>query len=218
MPTYANTFRSLALLTALVGAGAGAMTALAPDPARAEVAPTDVAMTEMSIGSKDAPVVLHEYSSLTCPHCAAFHADTLPLIKKEYVDTGKVRIVYHDFPLDNTALSAMMIVRCSGPERNVDFFNMLYETQTDWSRSSNPLGALVALARFYGMDGTDVQSCLGNQGIIDAIMAARASATDIYNIQSTPTFILDGEKIEGAQSFDAFKDHLDKALAAKGAQ
>jgi protein-disulfide isomerase len=205
-------------LTALVGVSAGAVTALIATPVLAEVASTDVAMSEMSIGSQDAPVVLHEYSSLTCPHCAAFHADTLPLIKKEYVDTGKVRIVYHDFPLDNTALSAMMIVRCSGPERNVDFFNMLYETQNDWSRASNPLGALVALARFYGMDGTDVQSCLGNQGIIDAIMAARANATDVFSIQSTPTFILDGNKIEGAQSFDAFKDHLDKALAAKGAQ
>lgn len=213
MPTYTNKFRGFALIAAVVG-----LFSLSPVNARAEVASTKVAMSEMSLGSADAPVVLHEYSSLTCPHCARFHADTLPAIKKEYVDTGKVRIVFHDFPLDNVALAAQMIVRCSGTERNVDFFNMLYDTQADWSRASNPRGALVALARFYGMDGNDVNTCLTNQALMNAIVASRTNASDLYNIQSTPTFVLDGQKIEGALAFDAFKDKIDRALAAKGAQ
>lgn len=218
MPTYANTIRGFALFAVVFAITVGAAMSVAPTDARAEIVSTDVAMGELSLGSADAPVVLHEYSSLTCPHCAAFHADTLPAIKKEYVDTGKVRIVFHDFPLDNTALAAMMIVRCSGPERNVDFFNMLYETQPDWSRATNPRGALVALARFYGMNGADVNACLSNQALIDAIMAARTSATDLYKIESTPSFVLDGNLVVGAHSFDAFKEKLDAALAAKGAQ
>lgn len=218
MPTYANTLRGFALFAAIVSMGGGALLGLSPAPAQAEVASTNVALSEMSIGKADAPVVLHEYSSLTCPHCAAFHADTLPAIKKEYVDTGKVRIVFHDFPLDNLALAALMIVRCSGPERNIDFFNMLYETQADWSRATNPRGALVALARFYGMDGADVNTCLTNETMMNAIVEARTSATDLYKIESTPSFILDGNLIVGAQSFDAFKEKLDQALAAKGAR
>lgn len=218
MPTYTNTLRGFALFAAIIGIGAGALLALSPATAQAEVVSTDVALGEMSLGNADAPVVLHEYSSLTCPHCAAFHADTLPAIKKEYVDTGKVRIVFHDFPLDNLALAALMIVRCSGPERNVDFFNMLYETQADWSRASNPRGALVALARFYGMDGADVNTCLTNEAMMNAVIEARTSATDLHKIESTPSFVLDGNLITGALPFDAFKEKLDQALAAKGAQ
>lgn len=214
MSTYANQFRGLAL-TAFVFA---ALCAFAPATARAEVATTEAAMSEMSLGSKDAPVVLNEYSSLTCPHCASFHTDTLPIIKKEYIDTGKVRIVYHDFPLDNLALAALMIVRCSGPEQNIDFFNMLYDTQPDWSRAESPRAALVALARFYGMDINDVNTCLSNEALMNTIVEQRTQASDLHGIQSTPTFILDGKKIEGSLSFDDFKDVLDKALAAKGAQ
>lgn len=214
MPTYANKFRGFALLTAVFGA----LFAFTSTHAQAEVASDEAAMSEMSLGSADAPVVLHEYSSLTCPHCARFHADTLPEIKKEYVDTGKVRIVFHDFPLDNLALAAQMIVRCSGTERNIDFFNMLYSTQPDWSRASNPRAALVALARFYGLDGNDVNTCLTNETLMNTIVEARTKASDLYDIQSTPSFILEGKKIEGALAFSAFKEELDKALAAKGAQ
>lgn len=214
MPTYANQFRGFALMAIVIGA----LGVFTPAMARAEVASTDAAMSEMSMGSADAPVVLHEYSSLTCPHCASFHADSLPGIKKEYVDTGKVRIVFHDFPLDNLALAALMIVRCSGPEQNLDFFNMLYDTQPDWSRAENPRAALVALARFYGMDINDVNSCLSNEGLMNTIVEKRTQASDLHGIQSTPTFLLEGKKIEGALSFDDFKDELDKALAAKGAQ
>ena len=214
MPTYANTFRGFALLAAIIGA----IFAFAPSAARAEIATGAAAMAEMSLGSADAPVVLHEYSSLTCPHCARFHIDALPAIKKEYIDTGKVRIVFHDFPLDNLALGALMIVRCSGPDRNIDFFNMLYDTQADWSRASNPRAALIALARFYGMNGTDVNACLADQTLMNTIVAERTRMSDLHGIQSTPTFMLEGEKIEGALAFDVFKEKIDKALAAKGAQ
>lgn len=213
MPTYSKPLSGLSLLGALVAV----LLTFAPGPVRADVAALDQAMQEMSIGSADAPLTMYEYSSLTCPHCANFHTETLPDIKNAYVETGKVRIVFKDFPLDNLALAALMIVRCSGPERNVDFFDMLYGTQADWSRSDNPRAALIALARFYGMNADDVNACLTDQALADAILAERTRAVDLHNIQSTPTFILDGKTINGALSFDDFKDAIDKALANKGA-
>jgi len=216
MPTYANTL--IRALRSLAFAGlTAAVFAVQPHGARAEIAATAEALQDISIGSADAPVVMHEYSSLTCPHCAAFHRDTLPQIKKEYVDTGKVRIVFHDFPLDNLALGAMMIVRCSGPERNVDFFNMLYDTQTDWARAERPRAALETLSRFFGMSGEDVTACLSNQELMNAIISQRDTASGMYGIESTPTFIVDGETIPGNLPFDDFKAVLDKALAARGA-
>ena len=184
-------------------------------PAQAQMVNFDQAKAEMSLGKADAPVTLHEYASLTCGHCARFNKDTLPKIKKEYVDTGKVRMVYHDFPLDNLAKGAVMIARCSGPERFVDFTDMLFQTQKDWRDSTNPLGSLKTLAQFYGLSGDDVSTCLQNQDLLDFVQANRDKASAQHNIQSTPTFILEGQKIEGAQPFDVFKTALDNALAGK---
>ena len=214
MPTFAKTNIHLALTAAVLFVLGGFIAA----PAHAEVASLEEAMQPMTVGSPDAPVVMHEYSSLTCPHCAAFHTETLPKIKKDYVDTGKVRIEFHDFPLGGLALGAQMIVRCSGPERNVDFFNMLYDTQADWSRSDNPRGALIALARFYGMSADDVNACLANQALQGAIMENAQSAADIHGIDSTPTFIIDGKVVPGNLPYEDFQDILDDALAAKGVE
>ncbi|MBF0248208.1 MAG: thioredoxin domain-containing protein, partial [Alphaproteobacteria bacterium] len=115
MSTY-TAFRDKARTFVAVLTVAAGLFALAPHAARAEVASMENALKEMSIGKADAPVVMNDYSSLTCPHCAAFHTTTLNQIKKDYVDTGKVRVVFHDFPLDRIALAAMMLTRCAGPE------------------------------------------------------------------------------------------------------
>lgn len=212
MPTFVKTSR----LAFIAIAFAGVLCAFAPLSARAQMASSAQAMGEMSIGKADAPVTLNEYSSLTCPHCARFHTKTLPQIKKDYVDTGKVRIVFNDFPLDGLATGALVIARCSGPERFPDFFDMLYQTQADWSRAEKPLGSLIALARFYGLSGEDVTACLNDQNLVSFVQANRDRASSLYGITSTPSFMLEGEKIEGALSYDEFKDKLDKALAAKG--
>lgn len=214
MPTFMNFFSG----STTFGVLCAAVLAFTNAPAHAEMVSTEDAMTEMSMGAADAPVVMHEYSSLTCPHCAAFHKDTLGQIKKEYVDTGKVRVVFHDFPLGNLALGAMMIVRCSGPDRNIDFFNMLYDTQSDWAQAENPRAALETLSRFYGMTGDDVTACLSDTELMNAIVANRDTASAMHGIDSTPTFLIEGQKIPGNLPFDDFKDILDKALAAKGAQ
>ena len=187
--------------------------ALIPTTASAQMAGIEQAKGDITLGNADAPVTLHEYSSLTCPHCAAFHKDTLPLIKKEYIDTGKVRMVFHDFPLDGLAMGATMIARCSG-DRAYDFTDMLFQTQANWRDSENPLASLIALARFYGLSGDDVKSCVGNQDLLKYVEGKRDAAGAQHKIQSTPSFVLNGKLIEGSQPFDNFKEALDKALAA----
>jgi len=189
-----------------------------PSGARAEMAPIKDALSEMSIGSKDAPVTLHEYSSLTCGHCANFHVKTLPEVKKNYVDTGKVRIVFHDFPLDNLALAAAMIARCAGSERHFELFDRLYHSQDTWARSEKPRAALVAIARFSGLSIDDVDQCLQSNELAQGIQSGAQSAQALYSINSTPTFVLDGKTVKGSMAYDDFKKILDKSLAAKGAK
>lgn len=219
MPTYAiqaiaksNALKSLATALSLV---VGLLTAL--PAAQAQLASTQEALSEMSIGSPDAPVTLHEYSSLTCPHCADFHTGVVPDIKKNYVDTGKVRIVFHDFPLDNLAFAAAMIARCAGPKRHFELYDRLFHTQSNWARSDKPRDALVAIARFSGLTSDDVTACLNNNDLAQSIQLSAQNSQDLYDIKSTPTFIMDGKTVVGGLSYDDFSDLLDKSLKAKGA-
>lgn len=188
----------------------------APSAASAQMVDLDKALEEMSLGDPNAPVVLNEYSSLTCGHCANFHALSLPDLKKKYVDTGKVRIVFHDFPLDSLSVAAVGLARCAGSPRNVEFFDMLYQTQGNWTRAENKVGALAALARFYGLENDDVMACLQNEELMTTIQKNRDRAADMYGIDSTPSFILDGKLIKGALSADDMGDLLDKALEKRG--
>ena len=170
-------------------------------------------MSEMALGSPDAPVTMIEYSSLGCPHCAAFHRDTLPRIKKEYIDTGKLRLVYRDFPLGTPALAASMIARCAGPKKFFAFIEMLFRSQAQWSRSDNPLEALTQVSRFGGLTEADVKACLKYQPLLESIRKGAEAAQEKYQVNSTPTFLIGGGMISGAQPFEIFKKAIDKALA-----
>ncbi len=175
------------------------------------------ALSEMSIGKPDAPVTLYEYASLTCPHCARFHAGTLPLIEKNFVETGKVRIVFRDFPLGGLATGALMVVRCTAPERRIDFYGMLFDTQSKWARSQNPMASIIALARFFGMQKDDVDACLSNQALLTSIQNNAKGATARYGLDSTPSFVLNNKVVAvGDLGYKKFAAILNKALAAKG--
>ena len=181
-------------------------------PARAAIVSDEEAKAEMGLGKADAPVTMIEYSSLGCPHCAAFHRDTLPKIKKEYIDTGKLRVIYRDFPLGTPALAASMIARCSGPRKFFGFIEILYRSQAQWSRSDNPLEALTWVSRFGGMTEADVKACLKYQALLESIRKSAETAQKIHQINSTPTFLIAGEIISGVQPFETFKKAIDKAL------
>ncbi len=182
-------------------------------PARAAIVSIEEAKTEMTLGKADAPVTMIEYSSLGCPHCAAFHRDALPQIKKEYIDTGKVRLIYRDFPLGTAALAASMIARCAGPKKFFGFVEILFRSQAQWSKSNNPMVALTKVARFGGLSETDVQACLKRQALLDHIRKGALAGQETYNINSTPSFVIGDDIILGAQPFAAFKKVLDKALS-----
>lgn len=182
-------------------------------PVRAAIVSVEEAKAEMVLGNADAPVSIIEYSSLGCPHCAAFHRDTLPQIKKEYIDTGKVRLVYRDFPLGTPALAASMIARCAGPKKFFGFIEILFRSQPQWSRSQNPMQALTKVARFGGLSEDDVQACLKRQTLLDFIREVARVGQNTHNVNTTPFFIIGDKTVSGAQPFDAFKKVLDKALS-----
>lgn len=181
-------------------------------PAAAQIASLKDAMSEMSLGKADAPVTMIEYSSLGCPHCAAFHRDTLPKIKAAYIDTGKLRLVFRDFPLGSAALAAAMIARCAGPDRYFGFVSLLFRSQSQWAHSNDPLGAIARVVRFGGMTSDDINACLKYDALLEFIRKGAETANEKLKIDSTPSFIIGDEMIAGALPYENFKKAIDKAL------
>ena len=186
---------------------------LAPTPSYSDIATFTNSIKEMVVGQADAPLTIVEYASLGCSHCASFHHETYPQLKKNYIDTGKVKLVFRDFPLGTPALAATMIARCSGPERYFGFVDMFFRAQPQWSRASNPLDALIKVARFGGMPPADVQSCINNQKLLDHIQELKKKAFEEDGVNSTPYFVIGTEKLSGGLPYDEFKKIVDRELA-----
>lgn len=197
---------SLAFIAILLAPLAGSGTATAAIVSLKE------AKSEMAMGKTDAPVTIVEFSSLGCPHCAKFHRDTLPRIKKDYIDTGKVRLIFQDFPLGTPALAASMIARCAGPKKFFGFIEILFRSQPQWSRSDKPMQALTNVARFGGLSGADVQACLNYQPLLEHIRKGALVGQEDFKINSTPSFVIGNETIIGAQPYEVFQKAFDKAL------
>ena len=174
------------------------------------VAPTD----QRVLGNPDAPVTMVEFSSMTCPHCASFHNDTLAKLKKDFIDTGKVKLVMSDFPFDGVALRASMLARCVPPSRYFDFVDVLFKNQQRWARSRDPIATLKTFGALVGLDATAVDACLANENLQTAILTSQLEAQERYNIRSTPTFILnnDTDRIVGAEDYDVFKRKIEALL------
>jgi len=176
---------------------------LAQAPAELQVAPTDHVM-----GNADAPVTIIEYASMTCPHCAAFHTDTLPALKEKYVDTGKVRFVYRDFPLDQIALQAAQIAECSGNERYFGVVDVIFRSQAQWAAGKEPIAELGKTLRIAGITEADIKKCLADQKLATDIVAERQIG-EKAGVDSTPALFINGQRWNGARSVAA----LDEALA-----
>jgi len=198
----------LARRTALAGFLAG-LSLLGTRAVRAQGSTTPL---EASIGDPAAPVTMIEYSSLTCPHCAAFHKEVLPGLKERYFDTGKVRLVLRDFPLDESALRAAMIAHCAGPERYPAFVDVFFAQQQSWARASDPVAALKQLARLGGLGEAEIDACLADKKLEEAVLQARLQGQNQFDIQSTPTFIIDGKAYPGSRSVDEFAAIIDPLL------
>jgi protein-disulfide isomerase len=183
--------------------------------ARADVAPV---MSDVTLGKADAPVTVIEYASLTCPHCAHFANDTFDKVKAAYIDTGKVKWIYRDFPLDEMALRAAMMARCGGADRYYGFIELIFKQQLHWVTDKDPLQALAQLGRFGGMSEEQFKACMANKDVENAVLQSRVNAQKEYGVDSTPTFIINGEKQAGALEFDDFAKAVDALLPAAAAK
>lgn len=167
---------------------------------------------DMVLGEEDAPVTVIEYASLTCGHCAQFHLATLPALKTSYIEPGKIKLVFREFPLDGLALRASMLARCAGEKRYFPMLSMLYSQLPQWAGADDPIAALARLAKHAGISQEEFEACMADEDLVAAILERRLKAERDFGVESTPTFIIDGKKYIGALTFDQFQEILDPLL------
>lgn len=165
------------------------------------------------LGSADAPVTIIEFSSLTCPHCATFHEETLPGLKSKYIDTGKVKYILKEFPLDPFATAGFMLGRClEKKEAYFDFIDLLYARQGDWAGAADPEKALLVYAKQAGFTDESFKACIENRTLQAQILAVKNEGSEQYRIRSTPTFFINGTRLEGAQPLSEFEKLIDPLI------
>jgi len=174
--------------------------ARADDPPLAELMKPNP-LGEMTMGDEKAPITVIEYASMTCPHCAHFSETTFPELKKRYIDTGKVRFMFREFPLDQLALAGFMLVRCAGPDKYFPLVETLFAQQRDWV-VQKPLEPLRGIAKQAGLTQQAFDTCLDNRELIDGIEKVRGQAAEKLGVNSTPTFFINGKRVPGALSIE----------------
>jgi protein-disulfide isomerase len=163
------------------------------------------------LGSADAPVTIVEYASLTCGHCAAFHMQTFPALKEKYIDTGKVRFIMREFPLDPLAAAAFMLSRCAGDGKYYQMVDLFFEKQADWTRTDDPVAALMNLSKQAGFTQESFEACLTNQELLDGVNAVKDRGAT-FGVDSTPTFFVNGQMVRGAKTIGEFDAILEPLL------
>lgn len=193
MLTRRRLFESSALILSFAAAGPAA--AQGTFDVAEMVKPGD--LPDMILGKDDAPVTIVEYASMTCGHCAHFHETVFPHLKEKYIDTGKVRFIYREFPLDPLAAAVSMLGRCVPADRSLDLTGTFFAKQTEWIRAENPVEGLFQIARQSGFTRDTFKACLTDQALLDKITAGRTRAAERYKVDGTPTFFVNGRKIVG---------------------
>jgi protein-disulfide isomerase len=167
---------------------------------------------DMAIGDPKAPVTVIEYASMTCPHCAHFHKAYLPDIKKKYIDTGKVRLVFREFPLDRAAYQASILARCSGADRFFPYIDILFTQQATWSRAKDQKAELMKLAQMGGVSASLFNACLADKELGNGILKTRQVGQEKHEVNSTPSFVIDGKTHAGAMDIKTFSKAVDPLL------
>jgi len=175
----------------------------------------EVTEDDFVVGDKNAPVTIIEYASLSCSHCADFHNNTLNDLIKEYVDTGKARIVFRDFPFNYPALLGSMVLRCIPEDVRYDYMNALFQLQPKWVVRENAKSTqeLYKIMQSGGMTKEEFETCTNNVELENTILQALIAAQNEFNIQSTPSFLINGNLVEGNKSIKEFRQIIDKILS-----
>lgn len=210
-------FSALALIGCLAGT-AGAQTA-APPPSDATKVPemelmAAEALPDVVQGKADATVTVVEYASMTCTHCAHFHETTYPTLIKNYVDTGKVKFILREFPLDPLATAGFMLARCSGDKRAA-VVDLLFDKQKDWAFVDKPLEALADILKQTGMSKDAFEACLKDQKLYDNVVSIRDRGSEKFHVTATPTFYVNGEKVTGEVNPELLAKILDPLVNKK---
>ena len=169
----------------------------------------------VAIGSYDAIVKIKIFSSLTCPHCANFHIKVVPKIIKKYVESGKVQLIFIDFPLDLAAFNASKLLHCVDQKKQISFLDIVYDTQSNWANGSNIEDInnnLKKIAKNLGINSEQFDKCLIDEDISDKILNNRIEANQKYSIKSTPTIVINEKKLEGSASFKNIKKKIEKII------
>ncbi len=173
---------------------------------------------DMTMGCKDAPYTLIEYSSLSCTHCANFHKNSFRELRERLINTGQVRYVYRDYPTTMSSLTGSILAHCLAGENSDRYFELLFamfNTQTNWVFQQNYADALLAILKLYGVEEDKFKLCLKNQNISGSLTKKSFEAGKIFDIKYTPTFFLNGEKIEGEVRVDELEEKIKKSGKVK---
>jgi protein-disulfide isomerase len=158
--------------------------------------------TDFVLGADDAPITLIKYASLTCPHCASFHASTAAELKRDHIPEGRVRYIHRHSPLDQLALAGAMLLHCGNGSQEWFFalLDMLYSEQSDWATAADPIDALRRLAARTGLNAEEFNACLSDQALADRILEERAEGVETFGVRSTPTLLVNGARFSGSLS------------------
>jgi protein-disulfide isomerase len=215
--TRRNLLVGAGAVVAVVAAGAGYYHWSRPDTAVAQTAGGEVPLAELMqpgplgdqvLGAENAPVTIIEYASMTCPHCSHFHKTVYPDLKKKYIETGKVRFIFREFPLDPLAAAASMLARCAGKDKFFPLIEAFFDAQSEWV-VQKPLQPMFAIAKQAGFTQQSFDECLANQQMLSGIEESRTRAAQKLNVNSTPTFFINGKIHRGALTVE----ELDKQIA-----
>lgn len=176
--------------------------------------------SDFVLGDKKASVLMIEYASLSCPHCAAFARESFDKFKTEYVDSGKVQFIFRNFPLNQSALSAAMFAQCQAqdnkselPDRYFQTIKALFKTQDSWAFDEKYNDKLEAIAKLDGMSSERFKACIEDKSLQEKILVSRMDAAKVLKLKSTPSFFVNGEIAEGYVDYQTLKKLLDKKLA-----
>ena len=171
-----------------------------------------VTENEAFLGDKEAKVTIIEYASMTCNHCATFHKEIYPEIKKNFIDTNKIKFIYRDFPLDKQALYASILAKCAPEDKYFDFVKLILSTQSKWiSNDDSFVEKLTNIGKLAGLNEEKITNCFSDEKLVDKIIQSRSDAEKKYGIQSTPSFIIN-EKKYSAMSFENFEKIIDNLI------